>query len=79
MAQTDLTLDQTMPGQRVTVCRLNIQGGMRRRLQDIGMIPGTKIVCVGTSPLGDPSAFLIRGAVIAIRKSDSSRIIVSRS
>ncbi len=49
---------------------------MRRRLLDIGMIPGTKIECVGRSPSGDPKAFLIRGAVIAIRSEDSAGIFI---
>ena len=47
-------------------------GGMRRRLQDLGLIKGTKVTCVQKSPLGDPTAFLIRGAVIALRHEDSS-------
>lgn len=45
---------------------------MRRRLQDLGLIKGTRVTCVKKSPLGDPIAFLIRGAVIALRYEDSS-------
>lgn len=55
---------------------LNIDSGdsMRRRLADLGLIKGTEVTCVGKSPLGDPIAFLIRGAVIALRSEDSSCI-----
>ncbi|MCL1917750.1 MAG: ferrous iron transport protein A [Peptococcaceae bacterium] len=49
---------------------------MRRRLQDLGLIEGTEVVCVCKSPLGDPKAFGIRGAVIALRAEDSSRVRV---
>ena len=47
---------------------------MRRRLQDIGLISGTRVECVGVSPLGDPAAYLIRGAVIALRREDSDGV-----
>ena len=49
---------------------------MRRRLLDIGLSDGTEVQCVGRSPMGDPSAYLIRGAVIAIRSNDSRGVKV---
>ncbi len=49
---------------------------MRRRLQEIGLTKGTLVECVGKSPGGDPSAYLIRGAVIAIRASDGRGVEV---
>ena len=50
---------------------------MRRRLLDIGLVENTEVACLGRSPSGDPSAYLIRGAVIAIRSVDCATIIVS--
>ena len=50
---------------------------MRRRLQDIGLIEGTQVKCVLKSPGGDPIAYQIRGAVIALRNEDSANIMVS--
>jgi ferrous iron transport protein A len=55
---------------------LTCTGSMRRRLLDIGLIPGTNVTCIGRSPGGDPIAFLIRGAVIAIRKNDCANILI---
>lgn len=49
---------------------------MRKRFLDIGLIDNTEVRCVGESPAGDPKAFLIRGAVIAIRLCDCEKIIV---
>lgn len=57
-------------GQYGTVHRLHTAGDMRRRLLDIGLIENTVVECIGKSPAGDPLAFLIRGAVIAIRRED---------
>lgn len=61
-------------GQSAVVRTIETQGAMRRRLQDIGLISGTRVECVGVSPLGDPAAYLIRGAVIALRREDSDGV-----
>ncbi len=71
-----LTLNKIPEGKVVEVKRLLSTGSMRRRLQDIGLINGTKVICLQKSPFGDPAAYLIRGAVIAIRAEDSSNIVV---
>lgn len=47
-----------------------------RRLLDIGLIKGTTVKCVLKSPLGNPAAYKIRGAVIAIRDEDAKNIEV---
>lgn len=52
-------------------------GEMRRRLQDLGVITGTKIQCTQKSPYGDPTAYAIRGAIIALRLEDAENILVS--
>ncbi len=49
---------------------------LSRRFSDIGLIENTRVKCVAVSPQGDPKAFLIRGAVIALRNCDSAQIEV---
>lgn len=66
-------------GMSARVIRLDNEGSMRRRLQDIGLIEGTKVLCLQRSPSGDPVAYLIRGAVIALREEDSSKVLVEVS
>ena len=70
------TLNTIPEGGKVRVSRLLSSGSMRRRLLDIGLIENTDVECIGTSPGGDPSAYLIRGAVIAIRSEDCSGILI---
>ena len=53
-----------------------IDGAMRSRLNDVGLIEGTDVLCLNRSPSGDPVAYLIRGAVIALRKEETSKITV---
>ena len=71
-----ISLKEMQPGQKARIKEILSSGSMRRRLLDIGLIKGTKIECVGKSPAGDPLAFYIRGAVIAIREEDCRNIIV---
>ena len=65
-------------GERATVTALTTGGGMRRRLMDIGLLQDTVVECVGKSPAGDPAAYLIAGAVIAIRREDGNHVFVQR-
>lgn len=72
----EMRLDQIGVGDCAVVYKLENEKEMRRRLQDIGLIEGTVVECIGKSPGGDPHAYLIRGAVIAIRAEDAERITV---
>ena len=69
-------LNDIEPGQTAKVRELLSTGSIRRRLLDIGLIENTEVECLGRSPAGDPSAFLIRGAVIAIRREDCGNILI---
>ena len=71
-------LSELKPGQSARVRKLACTGKLRRRFLDLGLGEDTKVACVGRSPSGDPGAFLIRGAVIAIRNRDSRDILVER-
>lgn len=72
------SLNELNPGQTAVVEELKTKGSIRRRLLDIGLVRNTMVECVGRSPAGDPTAFLIRGAVIAIRSEDVKDIVVRR-
>ena len=67
-----IKLSELKQGHQALVVDIDSNDSMRRRLQDHGLIKGTKVTCVKKSPLGDPVAFMIRGAVIALRCEDSS-------
>jgi ferrous iron transport protein A len=56
------------------VTSINISSNLHQRLLDIGVIDGTAVECVLKSPSNDPKAYLIRGAVIAIRNDDAKEI-----
>lgn len=58
------------------VTAINAAGMVRRRLLDLGLVPGTVVEPIRRSPLGDPTAFNIRGAIIALRSEEASRVLV---
>ncbi|MDD6795057.1 MAG: FeoA family protein [Clostridiaceae bacterium] len=63
-------------GVKCRVIALKAEGAIRRRILDLGLINGTEVIGLSKSPSGDPTAYLIRGAVIALRSEDASKIIV---
>ena len=69
-----MSLNHVAEGQTVRVDELLATGSIRRRLLDIGLIPGTRVTCTAVSPAGDPAAYLIRGAVIALRGRDAGGV-----
>jgi Fe2+ transport system protein FeoA len=44
---------------------------------DLGIIPGTTVECEMNSPIGDPVAYRIRGAVIALRREQAEMIQIA--
>ena len=61
-------------GEQARVEEIALEGGMERRLLDLGLTEGARVTCVQKAPSGDPAAYLIRGAVIALRKADADRV-----
>ncbi|NDJ54658.1 MAG: ferrous iron transport protein A [Chloroflexi bacterium] len=71
------SLDQLKIGQAAIVQDLTCQGLTRRRLMDLGILPGTRLVAELSSPLGDPTAYRVRDTLIALRRDQASLIEVS--
>ncbi|MCK9268476.1 MAG: ferrous iron transport protein A [Alkaliphilus sp.] len=78
MNKTHLPLFEVNVGSEAKVSELLSMGLSRRRMLDLGLIPGTIINVIRKSPLGDPVAYNIRGALIALRKEEAKQILVSK-
>lgn len=63
-------------GRKARVRELKTDGQNRRRLLDLGLINDTVVEALQRSPSGEPVAYAVRGAVIALRSDESSKIIV---
>jgi ferrous iron transport protein A len=71
-----VSLADLMIGATCKISSVELTGLLRRRVLDLGMIPGTTIECVRRSSAGDPIAFRVRGTTIALRSEDASQIKV---
>jgi Fe2+ transport system protein FeoA len=73
-----LTLDELKLGETAVVTRLLATGTNRRRLMDLGILPGTQLVAELKSPLGDPLAYRVRDALVALRNEQARQIEIER-
>ncbi|GGE68986.1 FeoA family protein [Priestia taiwanensis] len=77
-ASTYIKLSDTQFGDTVIIEEMHITGTMRRRLMDLGFVPGALVHVLQRSPLGDPIAFQLNNTTIALRKEESSQIIARK-
>ncbi len=73
-----LALNDMAIGESAKITGILTIGKNRRRLLDLGLIPGSIVTVIRRSPSGNPTAYLIKGALIALRNEDASQIIVDK-
>ena len=64
-------------GETGRVLTVRQSGAMGLRLRELGLLEGTRVTCVGVSPLGTPRAYRICGAIIALRDADAASVEVT--
>lgn len=74
MAECPLT--ELSPGQSGRVQRVEGQGAIRQRLQEMGLIRGTTVQFVRVAPLGDPIEIRVRGYHLSLRRQEAEAIFV---
>ena len=72
-----MNLAQTRIGQIVIVEHVAGEGSFRRRLMELGLVPGTRVEVIGVAPLGDPLELLVRGGSISIRRAEAQGVSVN--
>ncbi|CDF12431.1 feoA family protein [Mycoplasma sp. CAG:776] len=72
-----MTLDQMNLNDIVNVINIYGESRIKRRLLDLGFIPGEEVKCVLISPFKDPKAYKIAGNVIALRSIDARNVEVT--
>lgn len=77
--EQEVPLSSVPIGSACRVTRLLVSDHVRRRLLDIGLVPATTVTAVRRGPAGDPTAYLIRGALIALREEQASKVMVTVS
>ena len=72
-----LLLDAPL-GKTVVVDEVGGERGFRRRLMEMGLIPGTAVRVVAIAPLGDPLTLALRGGRLSIRTQEAAEVRVHR-
>lgn len=51
----------------------------RKRLLDLGLVKGSKIKCEFSAPFGSPITYSVRGTLIALRREQAEKVLISRT
>jgi ferrous iron transport protein A len=64
-------------GETVTIQAIAGDPCFRRRLFELGLLPGTSVTVTGVAPLGDPLTLLARGMSLSLRSSEAKYVSVA--
>ena len=70
------TLKEVTCGSTVSVVKLHGEGGVKRRIMDMGITRGTQVFVRKVAPFGDPVEVTVRGYELSLRKADAEMIEV---
>lgn len=73
---TGIALPCLHTGQVGTILRILGDGPLHRRLLDMGLTPGTRILLRNTAPSGDPIEIQLRGYALILRREDAGSVFV---
>jgi Fe2+ transport system protein FeoA len=71
-----MTLEQVAVGVSVVVEQVGGARSFRRRLMELGIIPGTRVEVLRIAPFGDPLELSARGCNLSIRAADARQVQV---
>jgi ferrous iron transport protein A len=71
---TQTTLADLRPGESAIVTAIGGTNALHRRLLDMGLTPGVKVLLKKTAPMGDPLEIHLRGYALTLRVDDARNI-----
>ncbi len=72
-----MTLRECPEGSRARIVSLEASGALKRRLLEMGFVPGRSLRVVRNAPLRDPMEVEVMGYHLAVRKDDAFHILVA--
>lgn len=69
-------LAKLAPGTRARILKVGAVGPMKRRLMDMGLLPGEEISVDKVAPLGDPLEVTVKSYSLSLRKAEAEGIAV---
>lgn len=70
-----IPLSKLNAGESAVVVSVQGEPAMQIRLNDLGLLDGSRIRYLYPSVFGDPKAYLVRGTILGIRNQDAERIL----
>jgi ferrous iron transport protein A len=64
--------------QPVTITSVDGERSFRRRLMEMGLVPGTRVTVTNVAPLGDPLEIEVRRGRLSIRRREAAHIQIKR-
>jgi len=74
--KTYLTLDMLEPGVKAKITKVCGKGALRRRMMDMGIVPGAVLELEREAPLGDPIEMKIKDCHLSLRKEEATNIFL---
>jgi ferrous iron transport protein A len=74
----EFPLSKLKKGQKAIVVHIEGKGAVKRRMMDMGLVPGSEIRVVRVAPFGDPIEFNVKGYSLSLRKSEAVNILVAK-
>lgn len=74
-----MKLTEFQPGDEGVILMVEGEGRIRRRLFDMGVTPGAKVLMVKKAPLGDPIEIVIRGYDLTLRKDEAEFVEMEKT
>jgi len=71
-----IPLSRLEVGKSGKIVRVSAPPNVRRRLLEMGLVPGENIFVQSLAPLGDPVEYVVRGTHLSLRRKDAANIIV---
>ena len=73
-----MKLNELCKGEKGKILKVEGNRILKRRLRDMGVIPGEIIEVVRIAPLGDPLEIKVKGYYLSLRKSEAENITVEK-
>lgn len=77
MPMGSISLLELKAGEEATVTSVDLEEPQKHRLEELGIVPGSRICVVHIAPSGSPTAYYIKGTVVALRSTDTNMIQVN--
>lgn len=74
-----MTLAQAKKNTPSRIVSIGGERSFRRRLMELGLVPGVEILLLNVAPMGDPLELLVRGSRLSIRRAEAAALVIEHA